>query len=31
MTIKNALAGIAVKDLDKAIDWYGKAARTPAP
>lgn len=24
MTIKNALAGIAVKYLDKAIDWYEK-------
>ena len=24
MTIKNALAGVAVKDLDTAIAWYGK-------
>lgn len=24
MTIKNALAGVAVKDLDKAIAWYSK-------
>ena len=30
MTIKNALASVAVKDLDAAVQWYEKVLARPA-
>ena len=30
MTIRNALAGVAVNDLDKAVAWYAKPLRRDA-